>query len=215
MKAWISRATPALLGLAAFCVTGGAATAQTPQRALGPAKNWASLFVLGYPGIGNITSPVGPESGSATQTWSFGSGLGLGAAAAHVVGQALQVGVEGAFAPSVGVDITDNTTNLVTQGQKAKIGDVFATGRIMTGGGGGLGLFLAGGVGAMFFGMPDPASSATDFAFRYGGGLEYQWNPRRGLFLEWGQIGAFHKHHGASSNTVHFSQIRGGFRIGW
>lgn len=211
-----TRATPALLGLAVLVVTAGAATAQAqaPRKAVGPTTNWASLFVVGYPGIGNVTSPVGPESGTATQTWSFGSGVGLGLAAAHVVGQALQVGVEGSFAPSVGVDITD-TTSLVTQGQKAKVGHLMATGRIMTGGGGGLGLFLAGGVGAMFFGMPDPATSATDFAFRYGGGLEYQWTPRRALFLEWGQVGAFHKHHGASSNTVHFSQIRGGFRIGW
>jgi hypothetical protein len=37
---------------------------------------------------------------------------------------------------------------------------------------------------------------------------------RRAIFLQWGQIGAFHKHHGVSSNTVKFSQITGGIRIG-
>ncbi len=214
MRGLILKATPALLGLAALAVTAGSATAQTPRPAVGPATNWGSIFIVGYPGIGKINSPVGPDNSSATQGWNFGSGLGLGISVAHALGPALQVGVEGAFAPSVGVDITDSL-GTTTQGLNARVGDVFATGRIMTGGGGGLGLFLAGGVGAMFFGMPDPATSATDFAFRYGGGLEYQWTPRRALFLEWGQIGAFHKHHGASSNTVHFSQIRGGFRIGW
>ncbi len=216
MKASILRATPALLAVAALAAASGSGRAQqAPPRAVGPATNWGSIFVVGYPGIGAVTSPIGPESGTDTQKWDFGSGVGLGVAAAHVLGPALQLGIDASFAPSVGVDITDNQTGTLTQGQKAKIGHVMATGRIMTGGGGGLGLFLAGGVGAMFFGMPDPATSATDFAFRYGGGLEYQWTPRRAVFLEWGSIGAFHKHHGASSNTFHFSQIRGGLRIGW
>ncbi len=215
MKGLIRQATSLLLGVAALTAASGSGRAQqAPRRPVGPASNWGSIFIVGYPGIGKVNTPIGPDNSSATQGWNFGSGLGLGVAAAHVVGQALQVGVEAAFAPSVGVDITDSL-GTTTQGLNAKVGDVFATGRIMTGGGGGLGLFLAGGVGAMFVGLPDPATSATDFAFRYGGGLEYQWTPRRALFLEWGQIGAFHKHHGASSNTVHFSQIRGGFRIGW
>ncbi len=213
MRRLILKATPALLGLAVFLVVAGAATAQTPRRPVGPATSWGSIFVVAYPGVGKFNSPVGADNSTATQTWNFGSGIGLGLAAAHTIGQAAQVGIEASLAPSVGVEVTDSTGLSTTSG-KAKLGDVFATGRIMTGGGGGLGLFLAGGVGAMFFGMPDPATSATDFAFRYGGGLEYQWQPRRAGFLEWGQVGAFHKHHGVSSNTVHFSQIRGGFRIG-
>ncbi len=218
MRRLIRNATPAILALAALAATAHGLTAQARQP-VGPARNWGSLFIVAYPGVGRFNSPVGPDNSTATQSWNFGSGFGLGLSAAHVVGQAAQIGIEAAFAPSVGVEITDSTlaggaAGPTTSGN-AKLGDVFATGRIMTGGGGGLGLFLSGGLGFMFFGMPDPATSATDFAFRYGGGLEYQWTPRRAAFLEWGQIGAFHKHHGVSSNRVNFSQLRGGIRIGW
>ncbi len=216
MRGLIPKAMPALIGLAALVTAPGPASPQAPRR---PATSWGSIFIVAYPGVGRFSSPVGPESSSATQSWNFGSGIGLGLALAHNLGQAAQIGVEASLAPSVGVEVTDSTLTSGAAGAtttgNAKLGDVFATGRIMTGGGGGLGLFLAGGVGAMFFGMPDPASSATDFAYRYGGGLEYQMNLRRAVFLEWGQVGAFHKHHGVTSNTVHFSQIRGGFKIGW
>ena len=213
----IFRATPALAGFAAFVVIAGCAipvAAQAPRKAIPPARWWGSIFVVGYPGIGHWSSPVGDGTSTANQTWNFGSGLGLGAAAAHNIGTAAQVGLEATLAPSVGVEITDSTGTFTSSGN-SRVGDFFATGRIMTGGGAGLGLFLAGGVGVMFFGMPAPASSATDFAYRYGGGVEYQINPRRAVFLEWGSVGAFHKHHGVSSNTVHFSQLRGGLRIGW
>jgi len=214
MRGWIRQATPALLCLAVLLVTASPGAAQGARRPLGPASSWGSIFIVAYPGVGRFNSPVGPDNSTATQSWNFGSGLGLGLAAAHNVGSAAQLGVEASLAPSVGVEITDSTGVATTSGH-ARLGDVFATGRIMTGGGGGLGLFLAGGVGAMFFGMPQPASSATDFAFRYGGGLEYQFNPRRAVFLEWGQVGAFHKHHGVSSNRINFSQLRGGLKIGW
>ncbi len=213
MRGLIRKATPAILGLAALAATAHGVAAQARQP-VAPARNWGSLFIVAYPGVGRFNSPVGPDNSTATQSWNFGSGFGLGLSAARVIGQAAQIGIEGAFAPSVGVEVTDSTGVSTTSG-KARLGDIMATGRIMTGGGGGLGLFLAGGLGAMFFGMPDPATSATDFAFRYGGGLEYQWQPRRAAFLEWGQIGAFHKHHGVSSNRVNFSQLRGGIRIGW
>lgn len=216
MRGLILQSTPTLLGLAALIAGPATASAQAPQR---PASTWGSIFIVAYPGVGRFSSPVGPESSTATQSWNFGSGFGLGLAAAHNLGPAAQIGVEASLAPSVGVEVTDSALSSgaagATTSGKAKLGDVFVTGRIMTGGGGGLGLFLAGGAGFMFFGMPDPASSATDFAYRYGGGLEYQLNPRRAVFLEWGQVGAFHKHHGVTSNTVHFSQIRGGFKIGW
>ncbi len=212
MRGRILQAMAGLLGGAALAVSAGPAAAQARQP-VAPASNWGSLFVVAYPGIGKFNSPVGPDNSTATQTWNFGSGFGLGLAAAHNIGAAAQVGVEGSFAPSVGVEVPDSTG--VTTTGNAKLGHIMATGRVMTGGGGGLGLFLAGGIGAMFFGMPDPATSATDFAFRYGGGLEDQWTPRRAAFLEWGQIGAFHKHHGVSSNRVNFSQLRGGIRIGW
>ena len=213
----IPRATPALAGFAAFVVIAGCATplaGQAPRKPVTPASTWASVFIVGYPGIGHFSSPVGPDGSTAVQNWNFGSGLGLGLAAAHNIGTAAQVGLEATLAPSVGVEITDSTGTTTTTGNSS-VGDVFATGRLMTGGGAGLGLFLAGGVGAMFFGMPSPASSATDLAYRFGGGVEYQFNPRRAAFLEWGSIGAFHKHHGVSSNTIHFSQLRGGIRIGW
>ena len=84
------------------------------------------------------------------------------------------------------------------------------------GGGGGLGLYLAGGAGVFIWGMPTPASvTDADLGFRTAAGLEYQTSARRGLFLEWGQFWAFHQHSGVKSNTAKFGQIRGGLKIGW
>ncbi len=213
MKAWIWGAT-VMAGTALTLAVAQPAAAQR-RGPTGPARNWASGFVAWYPGIGAFNSPVGPETGTAQQRWNFGSGFGIGGAYAHVVGQGLQIGAEGSYVPSVGVEVTD-TLGVTTPNQHAQVGELMATGRIMTGGGAaGLGFYLAGGAGAVFWSMPAPATSATDFGLRTSGGLEYQGNLRRAFFLEWGQFWAFHKHHGVSSNTVKYSQIRGGVRIGW
>ncbi len=217
MRGWIWEATAACTALAlAALSTPAAAQQKAPAGPAGPARNWASGFVAWYPGVGKFDSPVGPESGTAVQHWNFGSGVGIGAAYAHTLGQGLQIGAEGSYVPSVGVEVTDTGAALPTTGEHAQVGELMATGRIMTGGGAaGLGFYLAGGVGAVFWGMPAPATSATDLGLRTAGGLEYQSNLRRAFFLEWGQFWAFHKHHGVSSNTVKYSQIRGGVRIGW
>jgi opacity protein-like surface antigen len=208
----ILKATLASLVLTAAAAPLAFAAAQAKAPA-GPAENWASAFIVGYTGIGTFNNPVGTDALNQNETWNVGSGLGLGVSAAHVLGQALQIGAEATFAPSIGVEIQEPTATSVVSGH-AKVGTAMATGRLMTGGGGGLGFFLQGGVGAVYWGMPAPATTATDFAYRYGGGLEYQTSMRRAIFLQWGQIGAFHKHHGVSSNTVKFSQITGGIRIG-
>ena len=107
MRGLISQATPAasgvvafLLGLA-FAASPAAAQTPTPRRAVGPASNWGSIFIVAYPGIGHFNSPVGADNSTATQTWNFGSGIGLGLAAAHVIGSAAQVGIEASLAPSV------------------------------------------------------------------------------------------------------------------
>lgn len=196
-------------------LAGTPANAQRSAPTVGPSRNWASGFIAWYPGVGKFDSPVGPESGTAVERWNFGSGVGLGAAYAHVIGQGLQIGVEGSFVPSVGVEITDTMPAPTTTTSHAQVGELMATGRLQTGGGAGIGFYLAGGAGAVFWGMPAPAASTSDLALRTAGGLEYQGSLRRAFFIEWGQFWAFHKHHGVASNTVKFSQIRGGVRIGW
>jgi hypothetical protein len=214
MRGWIWGATAIGCTALTFAVAQPAA-AQQKKGPARPANNWATGFVGWYPGIGAFDSPVGPAAGTAFQRWNFGSGVGVGAAYAHIVGQGLQIGAEGSYVPSVGVEVTD-TLGVTTPGQSAHVGELMATGRITTGGGlAGVGFYLAGGAGAVFWGMPAPASSATDVGLRTSGGLEYHGSLRRAFFLEWGQFWAFHKHHGVSSNTVKYSQIRGGVRIGW
>ena len=86
MRGRIRQATPALLGLAALLVTASSGAAQGPRRPLGPASSWGSIFIVAYPGVGRFSSPVGPDNSTATQSWNFGSGLGLGLAAAHTIG---------------------------------------------------------------------------------------------------------------------------------
>lgn len=217
MRGSMLKATLSSLVLSAAAASLAPAAAQS-KPAPGPATNWGSAFVIGYTGIGKFSSPAG----STNQIWDVGSGVGLGLSASHVIGQALQVGAEATFAPSIGTEITDSIAAPVGGGfvpritpGHAKVGTAMATGRLMTGGGGGLGLYITGGLGVVYWGMPSPASSETDFAYRYGGGLEYQTSQRRALFLQWGGLAAFHKHQGVSSNTVKFSQIQGGIRIGW
>ena len=213
MRGWFWGATAIGWTAATLAVAQPAAAQRNGPTGL--ARNWLSGFVGWYPGIGAFDSPVGPESGGAKERWNFGSGVGVGAAYAHVVGQGLQIGAEGSYVPSVGVEVTD-TLGATATGQHAQVGELMATGRIMTGGGAAsLGFYLAGGAGAVFWSMPAPSTSATDFGLRTAGGIEYQGNLRRAFFLEWGQFWAFHKHHGVSSNTVKYSQIRGGVRIGW
>ncbi len=214
MRAWIWKATAAAAVAAALAAPLAPARAQQRPAPTGLSRNWVSGFLAWYPGIGKFDSPVGPEPGTLVQQWNFGSGVGLGAAFAHVLGPGLQIGAEGSYVPSVGVEVTDSGATTPTSAH-AQVGELMATGRLQTGGGAGIGFYLAGGAGAVFWGMPAPASSATDFGLRTAGGLEYQSNLRRAFFLEWGQFWAFHKHHGVSSNTVKFSQIRGGVRIGW
>ncbi len=209
----IGQATLALLATVALA-TPAVAQQQTPKPPAGPAKNWASIFAIVYPDAGTIRDP-GSGSAGPGQVWNFGSGFGAGASVQRVVGQSLQLGIEGSIAPSVGVEITDSTSAATTS-DHAKLGELMATGRIMTGGGGGLGLYLSGGIGTFIWGVPAPATGTTaDLAVRTAGGLEYQTSPRRGLFLEWGQFWDFHRHSGVKSNTAKFGQIRGGLRIGW
>jgi hypothetical protein len=208
----IGKATLALLATVAL-TTPAVAQQQTPKGPTGPVKNWGSIFAIVYPDAGTIRDP---GTGSAPgQVWNFGSGFGLGASVQRLVGQSLQLGIEGSIAPSVGVEITDSASAATTS-DHAKLGELMATGRIMTGGGGGLGLYLSGGIGTFIWGMPAPAPGTdADFAVRTAAGLEYQTSARRGLFLEWGQFWDFHQHAGVKSNTAKFGQIRGGLRIGW
>lgn len=221
MSNGLLKATLASLVVAAAAAFAGDAAAQQPTPApSGPPRNWVGVFGLWYTGIGRFDSPVGTEPDTTTQSWNVGSGVGLGVSFSRLLGQAALIGVEAGLAPSVGVEITrpivppGGPTTETTTGN-AKLGQVMATGRLMTGGGGGLGFYLHGGVGALMWSMPAPAESETDLALRYGAGFEYQFHPRRGAFLEWGQFMDFHKHRGVTSNTVRFSQIRGGVRIGW
>lgn len=208
----------AVLATVALAVPTLAQQQPAPKAPQGPVRNWGNIFIVAYPDAGTVNEPI-PGSDQ-TQTWNFGSGFGLGAAYARVLGSSLQLGAEASLAPSVGVEITNPAlttggTSTTTTGH-AKLGEILATGRIMTGGGGGLGLFLAGGAGFFFWGMPSPVDRwDPDLAFRTAAGLEYGSAARRALFLEWGQFWAYHQHSGVKSNTTKFSQIRGGLRIGW
>src|SRR5512140_465415 len=105
MRGKILKATLASLVLSAAAAPLASARAQAAKPPAGPAKNWASAFLVGYTGIGAFNSPVGTDAVGANQRWDVGSGVGLGASAAHMLGQALQLGVEATFAPSIGTEI--------------------------------------------------------------------------------------------------------------
>lgn len=203
--------------LLAAAAAPAAAQQQRTQAAKGPPRSWGTIAVLWYPDAGNLTSPVenAPQDGSDTQQWQFGSGFGLAAAYQRQLGPGLEIGADVSYAPSVGVELSGAGITNTVEGH-AGILSAMATARLTTGGGGPLGLYLAGGAGTFVYHMPSPVDKwDPDLGFRTSAGAEYQWQPRRALFLEWGKSWAFHQHQGVKSNTNRFSQLRAGIRIGW
>lgn len=191
--------------------TAPALAQQQPKPANKPVKTFASAFVVGTTDAGSFHV--------ASARWNLGSGIGGGVALQRLVGQGLLLGAEATYLPSVGTELQRTDTSGVTDTDNASVLTAMATGRIATGGGGGLALFLAGGVGMVGYSLPSgPALDSkfdTDFAVRTSAGLEYQASRRSHVFLEWGHFWAFHPSSGVDTETNKFSQFRGGVRFGW
>ncbi len=207
----------ALAAALALLATPGAAQ----RRTNGPPKTSASAFLVWYPDPGTLTDPA--IDGRAETRWDFGAGVGPGLALHRTLAPGFALGVEGTYASSIPVEITTTcppdvtcAAVLATASGHARLASAMASARLETGGGGAVAFYFTGSAGFFFWGMPAPVSRWDhDLALRPAAGLQLALAPRSALFLEWGQLWAFHDHEGVKSNTHKFSQIRLGGRLGW
>ncbi|MFO7262140.1 MAG: hypothetical protein DIU52_013375 [bacterium] len=195
------------LSAAALLLSAVPAEAQfgQPQRA---PKTWVSAWVGGLLSPGRVYDP------GSSSIWAFGSsfsgGLGL-----HREFGALTLGVEGTFAPARYELRDPDANNAVTDSGSGQLVTAMLSGRLRTGGGGPLGMYLTGGAGALIYGVPSLDRWDPDLALMTGAGFEYKPSAKHTLFLEWGRYWTFHQREGVEDNSSKMSQLRGGVRIGF
>jgi opacity protein-like surface antigen len=159
--------------------------------------------------VGRYTDTGGvndPQSGQ----WRFGESFAAGASYNFAVAQPLLIGVETSFASPRYQRSVDNV--LVTD-DNATFLTLMATGRLLTGGAGPVGFYLKGGAGGFFYRLPD-IENQSNFAFLTGAGIEYGFDPRRAVHLEWGRFFVFHADEGIETQRIQHSLLRLGLRFG-
>lgn len=172
-----------------------------------PPKTWVSAWLGGYLDPGTVQDP-------ADGSWAFGSSFAGGLGIHRQVGSALSVGIDASFSPTR-FELRDPETKEKLGSGTAKLLSAMASARLRYGGGGPIGMYLTGGVGALSYGMPDPVGRwDTDLALHTGAGLEYRPSTNRAIFVEWGRFWTFHQNDGVDDNTAQHSQLRIGVRAG-
>lgn len=178
-----------------------AAVAQTPRSWV---SAWGGLFM--DPG-----TVVDDESDS---RWDLGTSFTVGASFQRLFGGSLLAGVDLAYAP-IPYEIQDRDTRQPLESGRGHLITTMATGRLGAGGGGDFFTYLAGGVGAVTYGIPSLDRWDSDFAFRGGGGLEYRHSRTVALFVEWNRWWALHQSEGVDDNTVRHGNLEFGARYGF
>jgi opacity protein-like surface antigen len=188
-------------------------------------KNW--LTISG----GAILDPPNLVDPTTNSRWEMGTGTSFGAALHHRFGEGLMIGFDGSYAPSIPFEFHDQNSDALLQPKdNAHVASAMLSGRLQYGGGGSLGIYLSGGIGGFFWGVPELAPSAAvavacactgtashwdaDVGILTGAGLEYKVVQKTALFLEWGRFWVFHEHSGVSSNSIKFTGIKLGARFG-
>jgi hypothetical protein len=187
-------------------------------------KNWVSAWagaVLDPPNL------VDPTTGT---RWQMGTGLAFGAGLHHQLGQGLMIGLDGSYAPSIPFEFHNTNSDALLQPKdNAKAATALLSGRLQYGGGASFGIYLNGGVGGFFWGVPTLAPPSAnlltcsctpsgshwdgDLGLLTGAGFEYRVALRSALFLEWGRFWVFHQHEAVSSNSIKFTGIKLGARF--
>lgn len=183
--------------------TPAAAQFRTVQK---PPDTWVTGWIGGY------MSPDRVMDG-ASGRWDFGSTFAGGLGLHRRIGQSLSLGLETSFAPA-SYELSDDEGTLLDSGN-ARLVTAMLSGRLRTGGGGPLGMYVTGGAGAFIYGMSDLDRWDPDLALYTGAGLEYQPSVNKALFLEWGRYWTFHQKEGIRDNSARHSQLRAGVRIGF
>jgi hypothetical protein len=198
MKTWFAALVALLL----------AATPAAAQiRAVGgPAQHWFSGWTGRYMSMGRVADPA------SNSVWAFAESWLVGAGYHRSLGPGLHAGIDVSYAAP---RYERRVGNQVVADGRATILTPVASGRLNYGGAGpGIAFYLTGAIGAVVYRMPDLDRTDTDFALYAGTGIEYQFDPRRSAYLEWGQYWAYHEGDGLESNRANHSLIRLGLRFG-
>jgi opacity protein-like surface antigen len=205
MKA-MTAACAAALALAALLTDAAPGSAQ-PQPQFRP-RVQVSAWGGGYTNFGGFSHPGTQDFFNFGSDFAYGGGL-------HVrLSPELMVGLDAGYGITRFQRNEIGNPNPVATGD-AKVGSAFLSARMNTGGSGPLGLYLTGGIGAFAYDLPQPEFDGwdPDFALTAGAGLQYNFRPRIGLYLEYGQIWAYHQKEGGS-NTAKHNLLRLGTRFG-
>jgi hypothetical protein len=185
-------------------VAGSPADAQIRQ-VQAPPQGWFSASVGRYMDMGNVADPA------SNSTWVFGEAFAAGVGYHRMIGPGLMLGgiftaaapqYQRIIAPGVRVD-----------GGRATLLTPMATGRLNTGGGGGVNFYLTGGAGAFIYRLPDLDRWDPDLALFTGAGLDYAPGGDRAFFVEWGRFWVYHEGEGIETNRAFHSLIRVGARM--
>jgi len=149
------------------------------------------------------------ESGT---EWRFGTSFMAGLGLQRSLGQGLVAGLDLGYSP-----VRHEVHSLTGGGQldegRAHIVTALLTGRLGATRAAGFGTYLAGGVGAMFYGIPHVDGWDRNLALRGGGGVEYAMSREMVWFLEWHRWWVFHQSEGVEDNTVHHGSLEIGARF--
>jgi opacity protein-like surface antigen len=190
---------------------------------------WAALAVLvvvgaGLPGSGAaqdtwisgwgglFLNPGTVQDHESGTRWEFGTSFMFGGGIQRALGQGLVAGIDVGYSP-VRHEVRDINTRALLDEGRAHILTAMLTGRLGAGRAAGFGTYLAGGLGAMVYGIPHLDRWDPDFALRGGGGVEYAPSRELALFLEWSQWWVFHQSQGVQDNTIRHGTLEIGARF--
>jgi opacity protein-like surface antigen len=202
--------TSLIVGLAFTLIAAATLTAQMRPRLTAP-PNWVSVYGQMYTGMGTFEDP------DSDSRWEFAdNSFGLGAALQRQFGQTVLLGVDLSLARP---DYEARRLSGPDTVSKISGGSTVATatllGRAGYGGASDLGFYLTGGLGTIAYKLEHLDGWNSDFALRFGTGLEYRYRPSGSLFLEWGKIWGYHEKEGVSGGRVTHTVLKLGGRFGF
>lgn len=183
------------------------------QRQFGsePPKSWISAYGLMYTGVSGLRDP-----GSASR-WVFDdNAFGIGATFHRQIGQSLMVGIDGSLARPKYERRSLEVDELVLGSGTASLVTAMASGRYGYSGGGDIGFYLAGGIGAVAYRLEDLSGWNPDFALQAGTGLEYRFGGgNKALALEWGRTWGYHEKEDLGGGSQTHSALKLALRYGF
>lgn len=210
-----AKSTACVVVLAFAGVFADAATSPaSAQTSLFRPRVYISAWGGGYTSFGGFAESLGETNAFYNFDRDFAYGGGL-----HIVTTPLiAIGVDGSYGSARYHRHDDGNAEPTTSGD-ARVASALLSARLGAGGGGRVGIYLTGGIGAFAYDLQDEDDPEfdgwdADFALSAGAGLNFSVVPRLGLFVDYGQVWAFHPRDGDQNNTANHGLVRLGTRLG-